>query len=242
MRKFSLFFVFIIVFGLVGCYHPSSDVTEQETLPEGDFQEISDIISFTPKFFLVFYLEHHGSGRPQSRGPGYLMYRRQDGYVQTMEQYPCAYGMQGWRKEVRGDERTPIGKYRITNKERKNRRYPRYTSFGPRRFTLNYPNRYDQQAGRTGSGIMIHGGQVAPTLGCIRVMDGTNGNLSFGDSNVKRIDHKCPVGTLVFVSDDIHPALIGRPGRVLTLRASGRWNYLLDSELSNTVVLRYLRR
>ena len=66
-------------------------------------------------------------------------------------------------KTAEGDEQAPEGFYRV---------YPR--SMNPRSayhlsFNIGYPNSYDRQLGRTGSFIMIHGGDES--IGCFAMTD-----------------------------------------------------------------------
>ena len=53
-----------------------------------------------------------------------------------------------------GDQKTPLGVYRITSKVAKEKLTDFY---GPGAFPINIPNDIDKRLGRTGSGIWIHG-------------------------------------------------------------------------------------
>ena len=76
--------------------------------------------------------------------------------------YPVAVGENEGAKEREGDRRTPQGLYFMVRKRHHDelvRSYGRAVAaqFGPHAFVLNYPNRHDIAARRTGSGIWIHG-------------------------------------------------------------------------------------
>lgn len=89
---------------------------------------------------------------------------QKDSVWQLLKTYPIA-GMSGdiGPKTREGDEQAPEGFYRV---------FPRhmnpYSSYHLS-FNIGYPNRYDQQAGRTGSLIMVHGSDVS--IGCFAMTD-----------------------------------------------------------------------
>jgi murein L,D-transpeptidase YafK len=90
--------------------------------------------------------------------------------------FVCTTGQKEGDKEVEGDLKTPEGVYFVV------RRIDAgldFTKFGPRAYTLNYPNPVDRLRGKTGFGIWIHGrGEpLVPlqTEGCIAM---NNNDLS----------------------------------------------------------------
>lgn len=68
--------------------------------------------------------------------------------------YYISVGLQGIAKEVEGDQRTPLGVYYITS-TLDPRKLP--DLYGVGALPINYPNALDQQRGKTGSGIWLHG-------------------------------------------------------------------------------------
>lgn len=84
--------------------------------------------------------------------------------------YPMAIGEIMGRKERQGDKKTPEGRYFIVGR-REGNELPEI--YGPLAYVLNYPNEDDRKAGRTGTGIWIHG--TSPdtlplqTRGCIEL-------------------------------------------------------------------------
>ncbi len=83
----------------------------------------------------------------------YLFKNSEIGFKKVADYY-ISIGRKGAGKEVRGDLKTPIGIYRIV-KEISDERLPEL--YGVAALTLNYPNKWDQKQGRTGSGIWLHG-------------------------------------------------------------------------------------
>jgi murein L,D-transpeptidase YafK len=82
--------------------------------------------------------------------------------------YPCSTGENSGPKSERNDKRTPEGIYYATNSFQERDLAARY---GVRAFPIDYPNPLDQQLGRTGYGIWLHGTNEAlkqrDTNGCV---------------------------------------------------------------------------
>jgi murein L,D-transpeptidase YafK len=82
------------------------------------------------------------------------VYRNQGGDLQLETDYFISIGLNGYGKEKRGDQKTPIGIYQVT----------RYIDgdalpdlYGEGAFPINYPNAWDKRKQRTGGGIWLHG-------------------------------------------------------------------------------------
>jgi murein L,D-transpeptidase YafK len=90
-----------------------------------------------------------------------------DNELRVVADYPSATGENFGIKEISGDEKTPEGIYFITQIFRDDK----ITIFGDKAFHLDYPNFFDQEAGRNGNGIYIHGTnkELEPnsTNGCV---------------------------------------------------------------------------
>lgn len=71
-----------------------------------------------------------------------------------IRQHYIGSGKGGYGKQIEGDNKTPLGVYRITGK-RSDSSLP--DLYGSGAMTLNYPNALDKHLGRTGYGIWIHG-------------------------------------------------------------------------------------
>jgi len=82
------------------------------------------------------------------------VYRNQGGDLQLETDYFTTIGLNGYGKQKRGDQKTPIGIYHVT----------RYIDdqelpdlYGAGAYPINYPNAWDKRKQRTGDGIWIHG-------------------------------------------------------------------------------------
>ena len=67
---------------------------------------------------------------------------------------PISIGKSGYGKEFEGDNRTPVGLYRVTSFLPDEELIDYY---GNGAFPINYPNTYDRLKERTGYGIWLHG-------------------------------------------------------------------------------------
>lgn len=83
-----------------------------------------------------------------------ILERNGNGGMDVLEQIPVSIGKNGFGKKLEGDRKTPVGVYRLTSFLTDDALLDQY---GLGAFPLNYPNVIDRQAGRTGSGIWLHG-------------------------------------------------------------------------------------
>ncbi len=90
-----------------------------------------------------------------SRSRLYL-FRNDNGQPRLVADYYVTQGELGTDKFREGDKRTPLGVYRVNRTVPKDQLIDLY---GTAAFTLNYPNSWDRQRGRGGSGIWLHGTQ-----------------------------------------------------------------------------------
>ncbi len=83
-----------------------------------------------------------------------FVFENRAGEPALVADYYVSGGKNGTRKQRRGDKRTPLGVYFITE------RLPGKAlpdKYGPVAFPVDYPNPWDQRLGRTGGGIWLHG-------------------------------------------------------------------------------------
>ncbi len=88
-----------------------------------------------------------------SRSRTYV-FRNENGRPVRVADFYTSIGKLGAEKQREGDQRTPIGVYRVTSTVAKERLTDFY---GSGAFPINFPNDMDKRLGRTGSGIWIHG-------------------------------------------------------------------------------------
>ncbi|TSE20529.1 L,D-transpeptidase catalytic domain [Tepidimonas alkaliphilus] len=77
-----------------------------------------------------------------------------DGPPKLVSSFYISVGKAGVGKQVEGDNKTPLGVYRITGR-RPAEELPAF--YGAGALVLDYPNPVDRLLGRTGSGIWLHG-------------------------------------------------------------------------------------
>jgi murein L,D-transpeptidase YafK len=82
------------------------------------------------------------------------VFRNDNGRPQRVADFYTSIGKLGADKQREGDQRTPLGVYRVTSTVAKEKLTDFY---GPGAFPINFPNDMDKRLGRTGSGIWIHG-------------------------------------------------------------------------------------
>ena len=88
-----------------------------------------------------------------SRSRLYLFANGPEGPRLVSDTY-ISVGKAGVAKRIEGDQRTPLGVYWITSALDATRLDDR---FGAAALRINYPNAWDRMAGRTGSGLYLHG-------------------------------------------------------------------------------------
>jgi len=81
-------------------------------------------------------------------------FERSDGGIVHRGSFSMSIGEEGPGKMYSGDKRTPLGVYFITEQLDTSKMHEKY---GATAFPLDYPNAWDQRAGRDGDGIWVHG-------------------------------------------------------------------------------------
>ena len=99
------------------------------------------------------------------------LFENRDGRPVLRDDYYISIGKAGGDKRREGDEKTPVGVYRVSDYLPGSGLPDMY---GPGAFPIDYPNQWDRRQGRTGSGIWLHGTESdrysrAPlsSLGCV---------------------------------------------------------------------------
>ena len=82
------------------------------------------------------------------------VFRNQRGQLILEHDYFTTIGLNGYGKEKRGDQKTPIGIYHV-NRFIDGKELP--DLYGEGAFPINYPNTWDRRNKRSGYGIWIHG-------------------------------------------------------------------------------------
>jgi murein L,D-transpeptidase YafK len=82
------------------------------------------------------------------------VYRNENGSLALETDYFITIGLNGSGKQIRGDQKTPVGVYHTTHYIDGSELPDLY---GEGAFPINYPNAWDRRKQRTGDGIWIHG-------------------------------------------------------------------------------------
>ena len=99
------------------------------------------------------------------------LFENRGGRPTLSQDYYISIGKAGGDKRREGDEKTPVGVYRVSSYLPGSGLPDMY---GPGAFPIDYPNPWDRRLGRTGSGIWLHGTESArysraplSSLGCV---------------------------------------------------------------------------
>ncbi len=117
------------------------------------------------------YIEGKNSFLTCNKKTSTLHYYKRDkrGHFKKENSFKALTGKIDGDKQKEGDNKTPIGIYKITKKLDKLDSF-----YGPLAFVTSYPNLYDKIRGKNGSGIWIHGvpsdkKRESSTKGCIAI-------------------------------------------------------------------------
>jgi hypothetical protein len=83
-----------------------------------------------------------------------IVYEHDGSQLKEIDSFYASIGVAGFAKRRDGDQKTPVGVYRIMKFIPGERLHERY---GPGALPINYPNELDQIYERTGDGIWLHG-------------------------------------------------------------------------------------
>lgn len=81
-----------------------------------------------------------------------FVYANDLGRPRYVTDFYVSLGLNGAEKRAEGDQKTPLGVYRVTS-----RRAQLPDFYGPGAFPIDYPNDWDKIQGRKGHGIWLHG-------------------------------------------------------------------------------------
>ncbi len=128
----------------------------------------------------------------------YLFHHQNGKMPQLITDHYVTSGKGGYKKESRGDEKTPLGVYYITT-FLEDKKLPELYGWGA--FPINYPNSWDKQQGRTGSGIWLHG---VPRSTYSRPPLDSRGCLVVSNDFLFNISSYLKTGTPVVLADQVN--------------------------------------
>ena len=108
------------------------------------------------------------------------LYKNDGGNLTYVADYYVTIGKNGVGKQTEGDKRTPIGVYFAGAKLTK----PLADMYGDAAYPLNYPNEWDVQHNRNGSGIWLHG---TPSTTYSRPPNASDGCVVLTNQDLKAI-------------------------------------------------------
>ncbi len=167
----------------------------------------------------------------------YLYERNSSGVMSRVADYYVTMGREGSGKQREGDSRTPIGVYHIVDLLPGSELPDLY---GVGALPLNYPNKWDTEHGKTGSGIWLHG-TSSDTY--IRAPKASRGCVVLNNSAMQKLlsDYQLPFATPVLIVNDTEQLLTATADQKLALAEVKTWlnNHHVAVNWSAVSVYRY---
>ena len=116
------------------------------------------------------------------------VYENAAGQTRLVADYYSTLGRWGIKKQREGDKKTPLGVYHVTSMI-SGRQLPDLYGWGA--FPINYPNEWDRRAGRTGSGIWLHG---VPSDNYARAPRASDGCIALANPDMEELSRRVQVG------------------------------------------------
>jgi len=128
----------------------------------------------------------------------FYVFENRGGRPHLVADYYVTLGKNGVEKTREGDQKTPIGVYRVTA----NLPRQKLTDFyGAGAYPINYPNAWDKRLGRNGHGIWLHG---TPSNTYSRPPRASDGCIVLANTDLEAVGRTVQVGlTPVIIADDI---------------------------------------
>ena len=147
-----------------------------------------------------------------------FVYANDLGRPRYVTDFYISLGLNGVEKRREGDQKTPLGIYRITSKRAK---LPDF--YGASAYPIDYPNEWDKMQGRKGHGIWLHG---TPSATYSRPPRATDGCIVLTNDDLERLSRYVDVSrTPVVIVDRLEWRGLERwdKARDDFLAAFGRW-------------------
>ena len=157
-----------------------------------------------PRYVLQLNAEQKHALVVDSRRSRLYVFENIGGRPQFVADYYVTLGKNGVEKTREGDQKTPLGVYRIISARDK---LPDF--YGPGAFPIDYPNDWDRMNGRNGHGIWLHG---TPSATYSRPPWATDGCVVLTNDDLARL--------MRFVDVSRTPVVIGQ---AVEWRESGQW-------------------
>jgi murein L,D-transpeptidase YafK len=155
-------------------------------------------MDMTPKYLLQMQPEQKYAVIADTGKSRLYIYQNVGGQPRYLADYYISSGKNGSRKLKKGDKKTPVGVYFVTD----NLPREKLTDFyGGRAFPINYPNEWDKKQGRSGFGIWLHG---TPSDTYSRPPRASDGCVVLANDDLNAVAETLQVGvTPVIISDRV---------------------------------------
>jgi murein L,D-transpeptidase YafK len=151
-----------------------------------------------PKYLVQFQPEQHHAIVVDTGKSRLYVYENDNGVPRYLADYYISSGKAGSEKNREGDQKTPLGVYFVTANLPKKQISDFY---GNGAFPISYPNEWDRQQGKDGSGIWLHG---VPSDTYSRPPRASNGCVVLSNPDLDVVAKYLQVGlTPVVISDNV---------------------------------------
>ncbi|GKT11834.1 MAG: hypothetical protein ISEC1_P0807 [Thiomicrorhabdus sp.] len=167
----------------------------------------------------------------------YFYERNSEGVLELKANYYVSMGRLGSGKQKEGDSKTPVGIYHIVDLLPDSEVSDLY---GIGALPLNYPNKWDLEHGKTGSGIWLHG---TPRNTYIRAPKASRGCIVLNNSAMETLlaEYQLPFSTPVLIVDDVDKISLSVKKNPLVLSEVKTWleNNHIGVDWGSVSVYRY---
>lgn len=191
-----------------------------------------------PRYFVHLDPAYRHAIVVDARRSRLYLYENAPSGLRLVLDYYATLGRRGVAKEREGDQKTPIGAYRITSRI-PGSRLPDLYGWGA--LPLSYPSEWDRLRGRTGYGIWIHG---VPSDTYARAPQASDGCIALANPELEALAERVqPGATPVVIADAAQwmPAHALRAEREEFLRALDAWRADWESRDSGRYLAHYAR-
>ena len=165
-----------------------------------------------PKYLVQLQPEQRHAVVVDTRKSRLYLFENDNGTPRYVADYYISSGKAGSEKNREGDQRTPLGVYFVTANLPKSKISDFY---GAGAFPISYPNEWDRQQGKDGSGIWLHG---VPSDTYSRPPRASNGCVVLSNPDLDAVGKSLQVGlTPVVISENIEWVA---PGALIAQRSA----------------------
>jgi murein L,D-transpeptidase YafK len=185
----KLLFVIIILLPLLVHADSRSDSLDAPSVNDALLNQPAALIEVAPRYHRALVAE-------LELGKLHVFERNQLGHFDLLKTIDISIGKEGMGKTLEGDNKTPIGVYRIESYLTQAQLDDFY---GHAAYPINYPNAWDRLHQRTGYGIWLHGEPVG-TFDKTRPFLDSNGCVVMSNNEIDDLRQYLEVGYTYVVS------------------------------------------